>query len=267
MEIVNLQQNTEEWLKNRKAIIGASEVSAIMDVSPWSTPYKVWLDKMSDEVSSDGSSWLFEKGHRLEDIARAKLELITGYELPPLVVKHPDLEYCQASLDGCDLDAKRQVEIKFMGKDAWQALKENKTIPEHYNLQVQYQLMATGFEYSYFCAINDNEEITFTKVFPDADLIKDITLHTMNFYNNHMLKKVGPELSAKDIMQVKAEKLKNALVSIRKVEEQLKPLTEQKKALRGEIEALMVHPRMEHDGIKITLSVTKAGKKTLSVRF
>ena len=39
----------EKWLKARRSGLGASEVAAILGLSPWSTPYKVWKDKVSSE--------------------------------------------------------------------------------------------------------------------------------------------------------------------------------------------------------------------------
>ena len=39
----------EKWLNARRSGLGASEVAAVLGLSPWSTPYKVWRDKVSSE--------------------------------------------------------------------------------------------------------------------------------------------------------------------------------------------------------------------------
>ena len=40
--IVDLQQNTPEWLEFRRLRIGASDAPVIMEVSPYTTPYTLW---------------------------------------------------------------------------------------------------------------------------------------------------------------------------------------------------------------------------------
>ena len=43
--IVQLTQGSAEWLDYRRSRRNASETAAVMGLSPWSTPYQLWLDK------------------------------------------------------------------------------------------------------------------------------------------------------------------------------------------------------------------------------
>lgn len=45
MQFLNLLQNTQEWEKFRLQKIGASDAPIIMGVSPWKTPFQLWLEK------------------------------------------------------------------------------------------------------------------------------------------------------------------------------------------------------------------------------
>ncbi len=46
---------TEKQLAQRQRRIGASDVAAVLGISPWSTPYDVWLDKTNQLVPGAGS--------------------------------------------------------------------------------------------------------------------------------------------------------------------------------------------------------------------
>ena len=56
----------EKWLKARRSGLGASEVAAILGLSPWSTPYKVWKDKVSSEPPVELETEPIEWGHAHE---------------------------------------------------------------------------------------------------------------------------------------------------------------------------------------------------------
>lgn len=58
-----------EWLALRKDYLGASEASTVLRLSTYSTPYKLWLEKMSSEI----------------DVKRAA-RLRWGVKLEPLIV-------------------------------------------------------------------------------------------------------------------------------------------------------------------------------------
>lgn len=266
MEVKNLVQNTKSWLEARKTIIGGSDVPAIMGVSPFQTPLQLWQDKVRVGPKKEEKNFIFEKGHRLEDVARAKLEFLLNMTLPPMVVKHKDLEYCQVSLDGFNLENKAQVEIKYMGEKAWLALKESGFVPPHYMPQVQWQLIATGFDFSYFCGINDNNEITTTKVFPNNKDIKNILIKTDEFYNNYMLKKVAPPISDMDSIEIEDPAIKEALHRLREITPEINRLDKEKKMLREVIKLKVTHTRMHFDDMKVTNSVSAKGKETLTIK-
>ena len=40
--------NRSEWLEARRAGIGASDIAAIMGISPWSTPFQIWASKVAE---------------------------------------------------------------------------------------------------------------------------------------------------------------------------------------------------------------------------
>jgi putative phage-type endonuclease len=85
-----------------------------------------------------------QRGTDLEPVARAAYEQQTGRVMQPLVVV--DGEY-SASIDGMTLRGERIVEIKcpVKGRDStlWKTVEAGR-LPEHYQSQVQHQLLVTG---------------------------------------------------------------------------------------------------------------------------
>ena len=142
MKIIQLTQGSAEWLDYRLTMRNASETAAVLGASPWMTPYKLWLHKTGR--ASTTATVAMQHGTNLEPAARAAYEAQTGAVMQPLVVQ--DGPY-SASLDGMDLDGQLIVEIKVPYKGQTSALWNDAVVgvvPEHYNLQVQHQLMVSG---------------------------------------------------------------------------------------------------------------------------
>lgn len=142
MKIVQLTQGSAEWLKYRKSMRNASETAAVLGVSPWLTPYQLWLLKTGRKTQE--ASAAMQRGTDLEPAARAAYEAQTGHVMQPLVIQ--DGLY-SASLDGMTLAGDLIVEIKcpFRGHDSalWKEVKAG-WVPDHYAAQIQHQMMVSG---------------------------------------------------------------------------------------------------------------------------
>ncbi len=140
--IVNLVQGSAEWLEYRRSMRNASETAAVLGISPWVTPYQLWLLKTGRREQVVNAAML--NGTALEPEARSAYELETGHVMQPLVMQ--DGNY-SASLDGITLQGDLIVEIKVPMRGAnsslWQAV-EVGDVPGHYGAQLQHQLMVSG---------------------------------------------------------------------------------------------------------------------------
>jgi putative phage-type endonuclease len=105
--IINLTQGSQEWLDYRRTMRNASETAAVLGVSPWCTPYQLWLQKTGRAETKSNAA--MQRGTELEPAARAAYETETGYIMQPLVLQ--DGLY-SASLDGMTLEGDLIVEIK-----------------------------------------------------------------------------------------------------------------------------------------------------------
>jgi len=203
-------QGTPEWLEWRRKGIGASDIAAIIGVSPYSTPYQVWLEKTGKSTGFAGN-YATQRGSELEVKARARYELVSLEDMPPGIAIHPSYEIVRVSLDGIRRpDCKKILEIKCPGIDSHLTALENK-VPDHYEPQVQYQLAATGAdELDYFSFYDKNPEIkvdALVEVKPNIDYQAHLICEALKFWAL-VQSNTPPPLTAMDTKVVDDEKIK-----------------------------------------------------------
>jgi putative phage-type endonuclease len=140
--IIQLVQGSPEWHAHRRSLRNASETPAVLGISPWVTPYQLWLLKTGRAEPAVNAA--MRNGTALEPLARHAYEVETGNVMQPLVLQ--DGLY-SASLDGMTLEGDLIVEIKvpYKGQASalWQAVEAGE-VPGHYLAQIQHQLMVSG---------------------------------------------------------------------------------------------------------------------------
>ena len=97
--IVQLAQGSPEWHAYRQSRRNASESAAVLGLSPWMTPYQLWLVKTGRTETR--VTHAMQRGTDLEPLARAAYEEQTGLVMQPLVLEAGDYS---ASLDGMTLE-------------------------------------------------------------------------------------------------------------------------------------------------------------------
>jgi len=142
--IMKLVQGSAEWHAHRRSHRNASETAAVLGCSPFMTPYQLWQIKLGLVEQEVTPAMLH--GMKLEPQARGAYEALTGHVMEPLVLVDGDFS---ASLDGLTLSGDRVLEIKcpFRRRDStlWKTVAGGR-LPEHYELQLQHQLMVTKAE-------------------------------------------------------------------------------------------------------------------------
>lgn len=162
--IVKLVQGSAAWHEHRRNHRNASETPIVLGVSPWTTPFQLWQQKLGLAAPEINPAML--RGTELEPAARAAYERLTGLAMQPLVMVDGEFS---ASLDGLTLAGDRLVEIKcpFKGREStlWKSVQERR-LPEHYQWQVQHQLMVTKADIADVYIFDGTEGVIFP-VAPD----------------------------------------------------------------------------------------------------
>lgn len=156
-KIVKVVQGSPDWHAHRATYRNASETPAVLGVSPWVTPYQLWLQR-SGRAQPEVTKPMLH-GTQLEPLAREAYEKLTGHVMQPLVLVEGDYS---ASLDGITLDGGLILEIKspYKGRDSdlWKAASEG-VIPEHYRWQIETQLMVSGASLAHLFVYDGQEGI------------------------------------------------------------------------------------------------------------
>ena len=140
--ILKLVQGTKEWHDHRAKFRNASETPVVLGVSPWQTPYQLWLVRTGR--AEQKVTFPMRRGTELEPAARRTYESTTGQIGEPLVLSQGEYS---ASMDGITLDGGLVLEIKcpMKGRDSdlWKAVAAG-TVPDYYGWQIEHQLIPAG---------------------------------------------------------------------------------------------------------------------------
>lgn len=157
-----------EWLKARHYGIGASDAAALLGKSPWKSNLQLWLEKTSEPIDHDSvKNAAVELGINLEapirEIFKVKHPEFTVDYFPYDILYHKDKPWIRATLDGEITEIATGKKGIYEGKTAtcikridWGRWSQG--IPEHYLIQIIWQLAATGYDFVFLCAFLINKE-------------------------------------------------------------------------------------------------------------
>ena len=156
MKLINLTQNTPEWLSFRRKPIGASDAPTILGTNPYRTAKALWRDKVFGETQKETSAMRWGKDKEAE--ALRCFETMTHSLVFPAVVLHPELEWASASLDGLDIERNFIVEIKCPGAKNHQMAVDG-IVPEHYYAQIQHQLACCDLDDAFYFSYDGSKGV------------------------------------------------------------------------------------------------------------
>jgi len=254
-----LKQSGKEWMLWRHKGIGSSDAAATLGESPYKTTYQLWEEKILDEPDLEkekGKSFIFAKGHRLEPKARALYELEHSETFNQELFERVDFPFMKASVDGFNKELNRGIEIKYVGKNAFEAA-QNGDVPKHYHIQMQHQILVTGADAVDYVAYNDElDKIAIVHVKPDVPLLKKLHKAEIKFWEQ-VQSKTPPDFQDKDFRVIRDKDLKYNLLAYKHLKTQMKIAEEKLEVLKVKIIAKANFPRMRYDEIKIQHGLRK----------
>lgn len=158
--IHDFAQGSEAWHAHRRAHLNASEVPALLGISPYQSRSELLKAKAIgsyEEVSPEQQA-LFDNGHRFEALARPWGEEIIGDDLYPIVASaEVDGLPLSASYDGSTMGEDEIMEHKTLNREIVASLDRGE-IPEQYRAQMEQQLLIIGAVRCLFMASNGDRE-------------------------------------------------------------------------------------------------------------
>lgn len=185
----------EEWHEKRRRGIGASEIAAVLGVSPYAddTPLNLFLRKLGrlpDKEENEAMWW----GTEMEPLIARRYRMHTGCEFAheQLFLRHPEYDWMLATIDRTTTEG-RVVELKTIGHRGAGILGIDGTdeVPAGWICQVQQQLMVAeaclpGFargDEADVAAVVGGQETRFFTVRRDDRLCRQIVRRGAEFWD------------------------------------------------------------------------------------
>lgn len=246
--ILKLAQGSPEWHEHRRKYRNASETPAVLGVSPWVTPYRLWLERTGRAAVEVNAA--MKRGTDLEPLARSAYERLTGHVMEPLVLVEGDYS---ASLDGITLAGDLIVEIKCPMKGRasmlWQAA-ERSELPENYYWQVQHQLMVSGASTAHLYVFDGTEGILVEQA-PRHDRWSQIH-EAWDAFMRCVKDDTAPPLTSRDQRERKDEAWQRAAEAFLVAKQAAERSATALEQARSELVALASHPSEAGAGVSVT---------------
>ncbi len=222
MNIVNLEQNTQEWLEWRKSGFSASEAPAVMGESKYfpKTPYQLYLVQTGQKEVVYTKS--MEDGHKFEENGRAAVLIETGINYQPVCAENG--QYI-ASFDGYNKDADIKVlEVKVTSEcsDLWNNWEKI------YKWQLVHQAIVAEVDKVYMCIYAKDSGKYKLEVFEVSDEDKDVLKAAWEKYGECVDNFQAPELLDKDYAENESEEWQ-------KLSEAFEKLSNEKKEIESQL--------------------------------
>jgi len=260
MELIDTKKMSHsEWLRKRREGVGGSEISVIMGLSKYKSPYELWLEKTNKVEIEETSNEVAYFGTVLEDVVRKEYAKREGVKVERCHFMFKDGPRI-ANIDGAvPFEGKRSfVKGKFVGRKLFEAktssaylsadwgLAGSDAVPDGYILQVhQYMSMLGADVCDISCLHGGNQFKTYTINF-DKDLDSVIQEAIDAFWNQHVKKDIPPDpRSLLEVQQmypiskasniIASEEIEYAWRELKDVREEIKELKLTEGCLKDEI--------------------------------
>ena len=183
-----------EWLQERKKGLGGSDASAILGFNPWKSPFELYIEKTSDtvqEIDNEAIHW----GNVLEDVVAEEFTRRTGKKVRRRnqIFKHKEHDFMIANIDRDVVGERALLECKTtnaFNADQW----EGEQIPPAYMCQLQHYMAVLDYEKAYIAVLIGGQKYVWKEIARDDEFIELMIQHEKDFWNNHVLAGVAPEI-------------------------------------------------------------------------
>lgn len=184
----------DQWLNARKQAIGASDLPAILGLSPFAGPWEVWAEK-----TNQLNPWKGDDSTRAGQFFERSVLDAAESELGPLRrnvrIAHPKYPIA-ATLDAQVIATSNPVEAKTTGivgpvYGTWGDAMTDQ-VPDYYLVQVHAQLMCTESELAYLFALIAGRGVVQFQVHRSDSLHARLGELASEWWDNHVVKGIEP---------------------------------------------------------------------------
>ena len=187
-----------EWLEHRRAGIGGSDAAAIVGLNPYSSPLRVWADKMGIAPETETTEAM-RQGTDFEGYVAKRFMEETGMKVRRensilQSIGHP---FMLANVDRMVVGERAGLECKTTGafnKSDW----ESGEVPNTYYCQCQHYMAVTGYAKWYLAVLVFQRGFYWFEVPRNDDDIAALTKAETQFWNDYVVTGERPDPSGAD---------------------------------------------------------------------
>ncbi|MFE0887859.1 YqaJ viral recombinase family protein [Streptomyces rochei] len=179
--------NPEQWHAVRATGIGGSDIAAICGLNPWTSPLEIWFKKVGQAVprrNDEALSEAAEMGHELEPVVARRFTKQTG--LPALsnpgTLRLPDVPWALVNLDRATIENGETGALELKTRSSYALNEWLEETPVDVQVQVQWQLMVTGWSFGYTAALIGGQRTIVHRIERDEKLIDDLLAIAAEFW-------------------------------------------------------------------------------------
>ncbi len=254
--------------EERRKYIGGSDIPAVMGMSRWKTPLKLWLEKTGEAEPDDLSkNEAVQLGSELEEFVAQKFARETGKQVrkQSKMYIHKDYPFMAAHIDRLITGADEILECKTCGsykEDEWaeiveiiekDGIKEEKIIekvPKEYLLQVIWYLGITGKKLAHIAVLIGGQKFKKRKIEFDEELFEVMVDMAKAFWNCVQTKTppaVAPEdntvlseiFSNPNNELIQNQDIEKNIVKLQQIKDDISALTGEKDMLEAELKSII----------------------------
>lgn len=192
----------EQWLAERRSGIGGSDVAALLGLSPWKTPYDLWLDKRGEGEEVDEDKPAIYWGNVLEEVVAQEYAVRTKQKVQRVntMMRLPGKPHFLANIDRAVINPNVAGNVRWNGERlTTDRILECKTangfmtsfwgeagtdrVPDYYLLQCQWYLGITQASVADLAVLIGGSDYRVYTIERDNQLIADIHEAAQQFWN------------------------------------------------------------------------------------
>ncbi len=184
--------NHEQWLELRKKGIGGSEAAAIIGLTPYITPYKLWAEK-TGRLPEQEDNEAMRQGRDLEEYVAKRFEEATGKKVRRQynMLMHDKYDFIHGNIDRQVIGEKAGLECKTTSIMNLKKFK-NGEFPDNYYVQCVHYMAVTGYEKWYLAVLVLNQGFYHFEIKRDEEEINALINAEIEFWNKHIIPDIAP---------------------------------------------------------------------------
>lgn len=188
-------QDSAEWHEARRLTLGASEVAAVLGLSPWQTPLSVWRTKMGvpNQIGEDAAYWGHAHEPTIAQWIRDKHPEIGDVSSVGWSVRSDDYPWLSASPDRLMVNTFPTIPVELKTDDGFKRESWADAVPDYYRIQSIVQQGIQGAPFGWLAVLHGTKTAELIRIDFDATVWEQIVRITGEWWEAHVVGEVAPD--------------------------------------------------------------------------